>query len=517
MSESDSAPEIMPELSAAAHKINTRKLEKAPYDHTGNHPGNKSFNYLLRLMINVGKSIIFRNFDTDKIPHNKGGRISVATHINGLVDPSLMIITQKKRIISLGRHDLITGPVIGWWARRNGAQPVLRKAEIEAGVTDTDFARKINDRSMLTVANCLAGGHGVVIMPEGKSHQDSKLHALRTGAARAALVAAAIAKERKRPAPVIQPTGLHWERHYWFRTKSYVEYTEPIEIKLVFDDEQSSRLVSGEWIEPPASSVNELKEEMYEKLSPLTPEAPDWETYRAWTLIAHLRSNNENSPISSLKEEVHYTRRIREEIKRNNRYQNIVPYAIDAAQILHQHNLDPNSLDKNHKLKTTNFSSLLSGMMGLLFMLIFLIPVIIGSGIQSILARFMADKSDEGLDARTTYFFLAGMFSPVIFWPFASLVITFLSSTTFPAMSPQEVLQWHDAVPHYPFLSLQALLFFISIIFVFYISSLLFLLGYDMWTNYRKSVSISKFSKSPAGQEFNNLIEKMNIQLALLK
>ena len=96
---------------------------------------------------------------------------------------------------------------------------------------------------MLTVANCLAGGHGVVIMPEGKSHQDSKLHALRTGAARAALVAAAIAKERKRPAPVIQPTGLHWERHYWFRTKSYVEYTEPIEIKLVFDDEQSSRLV----------------------------------------------------------------------------------------------------------------------------------------------------------------------------------------------------------------------------------------------------------------------------------
>ena len=156
-------------------------------------------------------------------------------------------------------------------------------------------------------------------------------------------------------------------------------------------------------------------------------------------------------------------------------------------------------------------------MMGLLFMLIFLTPVIVGSGIQSILARFMADKSDEGLDARTTYFFLAGMFSPVIFWPFASLVITFLSSTTFPGMSPQEVLQWNDAVPQYPFLSLQALLFFISIIFVFYISSLLFLLGYDMWTNYRKSVSISKFSKSPAGQEFNNLIEKMNIQLALLK
>ena len=145
------------------------------------------------------------------------------------------------------------------------------------------------------------------------------------------------------------------------------------------------------------------------------------------------------------------------------------------------------------------------------------IPVIIGSGVQSILARYMVEKSDEGLDARTTYFLLAGMFSPVIFWPFTSLVITFLSSTTSPAMTPQEVLQWHDAVLQYPFLSLQALMSFISIIFVFYISSLLFLSGYDLWTNYRNTVKISKFSKSAAGQEFNILIKKLNIQLGLLK
>ena len=65
MNESDSAPEITPELSAAAHKINVKKLEKAPYDHTGKHPGNISFSYLLRLMINVGKSVIFRNFESD--------------------------------------------------------------------------------------------------------------------------------------------------------------------------------------------------------------------------------------------------------------------------------------------------------------------------------------------------------------------------------------------------------------------------------------------------------------------
>lgn len=497
MNGSETAPEILPELSAAAHKIDIKKLEKAPYDHTGKHPGNKYFSNLLRLMINVGNSIIFRNFESDKIPLNNGGRISIATHINGLVDPSLMIITQEKRIISLGRHDLITGPVIGWWSRRNGAQPVLRKAEIEAGVSDENFARKINDRSLLTVANCLAGGHGAVIMPEGKSHQDSKLHALRTGAARVALVSAAIAKKRGKPAPIIQPTGLHWERHYWFRTKSYVEYIDPIDIKLVFDDEQSSRLAAGEWIEPPASAVNELKQEMYQKLSPITPEAPDWETFHAWKLIAHLKANHDKTPLDSLKQEVHFTRRIREEINETAKFKELIPDAINAAQILESRNLNPNSLDKNNQLKTTNFSVIITGLIGILLMLIFSIPVIIGSGIQSVLARYMVEKSDEGLDARTTYFFLAGMFSPVIFWPLISfLVILFSEINIF---------------------SLQGLMIFTLTIFGFYISSLIFLFGYDLWAKYRKTVAVSKFSTSSAGQEFNILIEKMNIQLALLK
>ena len=504
MQDSTSAPEITPELSAAAHKINVIKLEKAPYDHTGKHPGNKSFSYLLRLMINVGKSVIFRNFESDKIPPNNGGRISIATHINGLVDPSLMILTQKKRIISLGRHDLITGPIIGWWSRRNGAQPVLRKAEVEAGVTDGNFARKINDRSMLTIANCLAGGHGAVIMPEGKSHQDSKLHALRTGAARAALASAAIARKRGKPAPVIQPTGLHWERHYWFRTKSYVEYTDPIEIKLVYDDEKSSRLERGEWIEPPASAVNQLKEEMYLKLSPLTPEAPDWETFRAWKLIAHLKANQDEKPLTSLSQEVHATRHIRDDINENGNYRELIPGAIAAAQILHSYDLDANSLNQNQKLKKMNLSSYYNALIGVLLMTITSIPVIIGSGLQSIMARYMAEISDEGLDARTTYFFLAGMFSPVIFWPFTSFVITSLSL-------------WNDVILDYPLLSHQALLCFISIIFVFYISSLIFLLGYDYWTNFRILAKISKFSNTPAGDEFNTLIKKLNTQLGPLK
>ena len=38
----------------------------------------------------------------------------------------------------------------------------------------------------------------------------------------------------------------------------------------------------------------------------------------------------------------------------------------------------------------------------------------------------MAEGSDEGLDSRTTYFMLAGMFSPIFFWPPAALLGTYL-------------------------------------------------------------------------------------------
>tara|TARA_B100000035_G_scaffold52942_1_gene41440 strand:- start:704 stop:1033 length:330 start_codon:yes stop_codon:yes gene_type:complete len=109
----------------------------------------------------------------------------------------------------------------------------------------------------------------------------------------------------------------------------------------------------------------------------------------------------------------------------------------------------------------------------------------------------MAEKSDEGLDARTTYFFLAGMFSPVIFWPIISLVIIIVIEANI--------------------LSILGITLFISLMIGFYLSSLLFLMGYDIWSEYRQRLQIDKFSKSFEGQNFESLIEKLNNQLVLLK
>ena len=119
------APDIDPRLSSGASKLRKGKLDKLPWDHSGRHPGNPLFWKLILVMLSVGLSYIFRRRQKDTIPVFEGGRILTATHINGLVDPAMMISSQDQRVISMGRHDLMTMPLIGWFSRRMGSQPVI--------------------------------------------------------------------------------------------------------------------------------------------------------------------------------------------------------------------------------------------------------------------------------------------------------------------------------------------------------------------------------------------------------
>ena len=143
----------------------------------------------------------------------------------------------------MGRHDLATMPFIGWLTRRMGNQPVIRRAERDKGVSDNEFAKAINHRTLLTMSHCISGGHKAVVMPEGKSHQDSKLHKLRTGPMRFAINASTIASVQRSRTAQIQPVGLHFRCHHWFRTDLFVEYPEPIEIPFLESPEHSDNLL----------------------------------------------------------------------------------------------------------------------------------------------------------------------------------------------------------------------------------------------------------------------------------
>ena len=481
------APDLDPALSSGAMKINPKKLEKVPWDHSGKHPGSKPFWAVLLFAIDIAWSIIFRKAQFDKTPKSGGGTVFASIHINGLVDPLAIVKSQGRPFVSIGRHDIMTMPVIGWMTRRMGSQPVIRRAELKGGVSDPEYAARINQRSMLTMANCIASGHPAVVMPEGKSHQDSKLHALRTGTLRFTLNAASIAQARNLPLPVIQPVGLHYRCHHWFRTDAYIEFGEPIEIPLVEDPLHNTKLTKGEWIEPPADQVIPLRDELFEKLSCITPNSPDWETYRAWHLLGHLSAKKEGKELPSFKHEILAAR----EVGESNPPSSVLDNAKQAAEILHSSELDGTSLD--HSGQIIRKKAFASGLGGLLLMLMTAPIVALSSGVQSLAGWYQGDHSDEGIDARTTHHMIGALLSPLFFWPVASLIFAFAFSLANPLVE------------------------FAVAFLVILISNFIFLTGYDLWVDFRTSLKRSKLADSESGKRLEKLIGEIEPALVVLK
>jgi len=489
VSDADEAPDILPILSSSASRINTRKLIRVPWDHSGKHPGNRPFWSVLRAAVNVAWSYIFRRVEIDPAPNYEGGLVYASIHINGLIDPLAITISQPRRIISIGRHDIMTMPVIGWLTRRMGSQPVIRKAEIQGGHADKELATQINQRSMLTMANCIASGHAAIVMPEGKSHQDSHLHALRTGPLRFTLNAASIAHHRGLENPRIQPVGLHYRSHHWFRTDIYVEFGEPLLIPLVGEDETHRRIAEGEWIEPPAENVIPLKEELYDKLAPITPDAPDWETYRAWHILGHRRANQKGRKLVSYKEEVLAARKI----KNSSVPDSVLDNATDAAQILHSNDLDARSLDSEGQIRRE--SSGTSAILGSLLMILASPITIPSTGLQAFVGWFAGDRSDEGVDARTTHHMIGSILSPLLMWPLISLIAGSLYFGSKPIL----------------------LVFVLLSLPIFHISNLIFLSGYDMWVDYGVAKRRNTLANSNEGRKLEDLITQIDSELVVLK
>ena len=485
------APDIEPDLTSGAMKLRRKKLDNLSWDHTGRHPGNPYFWKIILILIGVGLRYIFRRSQYEKIPDFEGGRVISSIHINGLVDPATLVSSQDRRIISMGRHDLMTMPLVGWFSRRMGSQPVIRKSEIENGVSDEEYARKINDRTLLTMTNCIASGYNAMVMPEGMSHQDPHLHRFKTGPMRFALNAASIAKHRGLPNPAFQPVGLHFRCHHWFRTDVFVEFQEPIPVHAPEGPGAPERLSSGMWEEPPSDQVHNLRDTLFSSLSEVTPDAPDWETYRAWHLIGHVKSNASNSQLKSFRAEVLAAREVRDALLNGQTKEGLMAPATEAAKILNDNQLDGRALTG---IKLDSRIVWPKAAIGI-FLMILMSPITLPStGVQAFFAWYLGDRTDEGIDARTTYHFLAAMFSPILFWLPLAIVTAFL-------IHPPSML------------SIAAV---ISILLVIHISNLVFLLGYDCWSDFLTSRRRAKLAASDRGKRLEELISDVKTNLNLL-
>ena len=96
------------------------------------YPGSPFFMELGYFMLRRTIYSQFRTFEvtgTEKIPTDRGSMCS-AWHTNGLVDPVTIFLSHPKKFVVGGRHDLVTRPILGFWARKFAVQPVVRKAEL---------------------------------------------------------------------------------------------------------------------------------------------------------------------------------------------------------------------------------------------------------------------------------------------------------------------------------------------------------------------------------------------------
>ena len=218
----------------------------------------RAFVRFLRLVART----FYRQIDVvglENIPAS-GGVIFAGNHPNALID-GLLLITHAGRtpVHFLGNAKLWKIPLLARLLDLLGAVPVLRPEEHGPNVDNRGAFERVDD--------VLAGGGCVAIFPEGISHTDSRLRTLKTGTARVALHAAA----RRGSDVTIVPFGLTYFNRHRFRSRVLLHFAAPMPV----DEHRLAAYANDE-----AGTVRQLTEELRERLSRVTLNAPDWDTLR---------------------------------------------------------------------------------------------------------------------------------------------------------------------------------------------------------------------------------------------
>ena len=503
--------EELPKLSKSATKMDYDRLLNTPLPRfEGNYPGAPlwmEFGYfcLRRTFANI-----FRTFEVtghEKIPSDRG-TLCAAWHTNGLLDPISILLTHPKKFVVGGRHDLVTRPLFGWWARKFAAQPVVRKAELLRGGCSEEEAAHLNGRSLLNLATGISAGFGCALFPEGTSHSESHLIRLRTGPMRTVLAAVAIAKAQNVKAPQMIPIGLHYRVRHLYRTDAWVEYGDPISIPDEGLPQELIEAVSeGNWAEPPAHNVTTLRDSLQVKLSPMTPDSPTFSDYRAEHLVAHLRARKEGKPLTTWREEVLAAR----EVKTNPPSKEAGILAKSIGKEMYDNHLDGRDISPNGLgLRSISPIGAITDSVKLIAFLMFLPLTIFSLTPQILLGRLLGDSTDEGMDARTTYQFLAGMFGSLIIWPIMASVLVFLGIVFQSEIHQVIGVDWITLLGETGVMkTVSFIIAYIASLILFLISANTFSFGWDVFVDLRKFTSRKRIGRriAPELEKLLSLLE----------
>lgn len=187
----------------------------------------------IQVLLRAAVNLFFRRVEVGGV-HNvpaHGGGLVISWHPNGLVDPGL-ILTQCPRPVVFGaRHGLFRYPLLGPLLREVGTVPIYRAIDV-AGDASAEARRAANRKSLEVLAERVAAGSLSALFPEGVSHDEPGLQALRSGAARMYYRARQLGRARQlasdAPPPAILLVGLHYDDKQMFRSNALVTFHPPL-------------------------------------------------------------------------------------------------------------------------------------------------------------------------------------------------------------------------------------------------------------------------------------------------
>jgi 1-acyl-sn-glycerol-3-phosphate acyltransferase len=152
-----------------------------------------------------------------------GGRIFGANHVNGIVDPLVILTSVDCDVAPVAKSTLWKVPGMRWLLDVADAVPVVRKRD------DPTMTAGSNDEVFDRVAAHL-GGHGnILIFPEGTSHNEAHVVQLRSGAGRML----ARAREKGAKGLSFQAVGLEFDARDEFRSRALVVFGPVREVDVV--------------------------------------------------------------------------------------------------------------------------------------------------------------------------------------------------------------------------------------------------------------------------------------------
>ena len=155
--------------------------------------------------------------DQDRIPH-QGPVLLCANHPNSLMDPVLVGVAAGRPVRFMAKAPLFKTPVMGPAMFALGMIPAYR---------GQDDARQVhrNTASLDEGAKILLAGGAMGIFPEGKSHDETSLEMVRSGASRMAQQAASDGVTGIHLVPV----GLNLEHKERFQSDVWIRIGDPID------------------------------------------------------------------------------------------------------------------------------------------------------------------------------------------------------------------------------------------------------------------------------------------------